>query len=61
MDRENESGMNSEMEYLLSKDTFRHWIWNEDNQELIETACSNAIRRLYLKEHGLPLDSEIVG
>ena len=61
MDRENESGMNSEMEYLLTADAYFEWIYNYANQSKIADAIDDAMTKLYFKEHGLPLDSEIVG
>lgn len=61
MDRENESGINSEMEYLLTVDFYYDWLGNYANKQKIENAYQNAIKQLYFKEHGLPLDSEIIG
>jgi hypothetical protein len=57
----NDSGMNIEMEYLLTADAYFDWMGNYANQQKIDNACDNAIKQLYFKEHGLPLDSEIKG
>jgi hypothetical protein len=57
----NDSGMNNEMEYLLTADAYYAWIDNYANQAKINKAIYDALTQLYFKEYGLPLDSEIRG
>jgi len=54
----------SEQEYLLTKEAYKDWVVNQDLRELwlrFRDSDSEHLHHLYLKEHGLPLDSTIEG
>ena len=50
----------SEQEYLLTKEAYQKWI-NNLSIRYIDRNIDKDFRVLYLKEHGLPLDSIIEG
>ncbi len=49
-------------EYLLTRDAFDKWfdaLSENEWQDLVFSNLGKTSRYIYLKEHGLPLDSEI--
>jgi hypothetical protein len=61
-------GMNTQdeleqMEYLLTKESFDKWVWDMDDDifNSMNSFSEDVFRYVYLKEHGLPLDSKIEG
>ncbi len=56
---------NEEIEHLLTKESFMNWLMNKPMHSLYFYATHEFgnlnIKQLYLKEHGLPLDSKIKG
>ena len=50
------------MQYLLTQKAYRKWVLNLTSNKLVNLYKIHGALRLetlYLKEHGLPLDSEI--
>jgi len=51
-----------EMEYKLTRKSFDEWfdaLTEEEWQDLSYSNLGKSSRYIYLKEHGLPLDSEV--